>query len=647
MKLPNCQGCPCRSESQYYLYKSGKYVCEKAKNFQAQGKHRAQKSIRLTYPEKVSKIIIRIDQCRKELEASVYQIPQIQNISSCDYGEGPQALPMNSSQSFSKNICSDESSSLLPQQEISELKSLAFLIKEQTEEMSFQLKQAVTDKKYYIFAHILAEALQLEQMINSDKIFINYSLQKTWKEADDVLNGKTEESSALMTMKANQRYTDLLSNTIKQNSQKMDKLKHDHQEKVEQLERENIKLYAQLKKRVKSERNLMKKLKERDCEITNLKDTNMRFNHKLNRALYANEELQNKVSESDYKLQQKRDEYKKYIEQTNQIHQNEKEHLEQRLYEQIQQTEHKDEELKNTKEIMPVLEQENMNMICTIERLSAQTKSLTMEEFNTLSRNITGSNYMTPSKNPCLIFDLEQDKDTCLLYSIDQRLPNLSQLWLKFILSENEGLKTFMKYYFPNSVERFIFEGGSGIWASLDEYIGLLIDISSKVTQEFQLRDFEISQRNLQRILKANLSKKKIGFINCVLGLDSVLDLKETLFGSLLEVLDLTGCQTKSSGDWSDNLEALSNLANGLSQIENQGTGILTIIVKDWGFSKHDLNIMNNQYKANSIQIALENPIQDFPVSPTKIGIKIRSKRHPKSLSKNPSTNFLPKSRKY
>ncbi|CAI2387309.1 unnamed protein product [Moneuplotes crassus] len=172
MEFPRCEYDSCKSEAQFYLKQRKMYVC----SFDKDNDQSRQDTVCLTHPDSVVKLIKIIDLCRKELLMS----PTI-------YGY------------------------LAPEEEYS---GFDLTVKERTNNILSELKDAMRKKLFYKFEPLFQESQQVKEMIMNDRLYIKFCTMKTWKESVSAICGEGTQSLALVEKEISDKYNNLLEKTV-------------------------------------------------------------------------------------------------------------------------------------------------------------------------------------------------------------------------------------------------------------------------------------------------------------------------------------------------------------------------------------------------------------------------------------------------
>uniref|UniRef100_A0A7S3KJG0 Uncharacterized protein n=1 Tax=Euplotes crassus TaxID=5936 RepID=A0A7S3KJG0_EUPCR len=184
-------------------------------------------------------------------------------------------------------------------------------------------------------------------------------------------------------------------------------------------------------------------------------------------------------------------------------------------------------------------------------------------EVNALHKSFTGSNKPIGPETQ-LVVKLNEPEHVEFIKAFHKRMPKVDTLRLKSLSDSSEAVVRFMKNYFPESVREFSLNAYSELNHYLPFYMNALETISSKVERSIIICNFEVTQKDLTRLLSLFKHKTSFSFTNCKLLLSTIPRFGSSLAGSTLTTLDLTGCGKPTRGNWKVNSLHLNNLIAGL-----------------------------------------------------------------------------------
>ncbi|CAI2362441.1 unnamed protein product [Moneuplotes crassus] len=271
-----------------------------------------------------------------------------------------------------------------------------------------------------------------------------------------------------------------------------------------------------------------------------------------------------------------------------------------------------------------------------------KTKALTMinlRSHNDLEESyelITGQKLQIEADKR-ISFDCSSEENTKFMESISDRvLPDYPCLRIDRINADFRLMKQFVISSFPQRVERLDFNT-NGIMSNADDILDIYSHISSRVTQQIYLYNFEVSEHSMKILLNTSrLNQNILGFIYCKIDLDTVPNFKHSLNSSKIKTLNFAYCGEPEYCDWKNYPERFSNLIQGLSQSERCRYTLKDIHLKKCGLSKDSVRKVldtNGFNKTNILNHSINSIISINPsfsskssISPSKIPL--------------PSTNF-------
>ncbi|CAI2387051.1 unnamed protein product [Moneuplotes crassus] len=613
----------CTTDSLFYLSQKKLYLCSLHRDL----KYSEEEAIRLVPPESAKMLLKVIDYCRKEVGVSL-----------ATYGN---LVPASDCSSFNLNL------------------------QESLTDISSRLKDCICRKQYFKLEGLLREAKQLEDLLMNDKVFLKFSAAKNWKEAFDGIEGVREKTIDEIIKDLDKKYANILKITVK----KLQEQRHDIQKRKDE---EKTTLKSQLTSKNKTIRDLKN-------DIQKLKDTNSRNlkekekNHKNN---MKNQKLTflGQLEEKDKIRQQDVGRYKETIEALKQeIKQlNQGVSVQKKGISKSKQfrgkpkknfpysKEETKQEVINTSKYKAVVQESSERTSFSInnsskplgspEEIFKQESEPQIETYSKQElREVYGSDsyYYYAFKESLKGKDMEillylnylNKEELRFLENLKKKIPDLK--CLKIANCEYEDLKTvnsFLKSYFPDKVGSFYFNDESSL-SPIEECMEELIKISSKVSEDLFLYNFSMSQEQLETLISLNKNKRKLGFIRCKIKIFSVPDFGDSLEGSTLELLDLTGCGHENLSDWEDNDTHFENLVKGLAQSEDMKKNLENISVENCELPQEEPIKIFKKYKfEKAVKFNTPKPTPK-PTPPPKISQTPNPYTSPTSQNTHSSSN--------
>ncbi|CAI2360275.1 unnamed protein product [Moneuplotes crassus] len=234
------------------------------------------------------------------------------------------------------------------------------------------------------------------------------------------------------------------------------------------------------------------------------------------------------------------------------------------------------------------------------EQMVMEVEVYTKEEFNKLSKEVIGEAVWSEGE---VVLELRDSKHLEFLRSINKRIPNLNELHIDYIPSNNEDIKIFLKYYFPEEVKEFYLNSGSELSSRLDYYISEILLICPKVKTYMLLYHFEVSQQNLLTLLPHSKHMNRFGFAYCNLEISSVPDFGSTLDGNKIKTLYLYYSRQDFFIANNNKPSGFENLMEGLSNSEDFKKNLGRIWVTDSGVSENLLKDLVHKHGFKTTEI--------------------------------------------
>ncbi|CAI2364035.1 unnamed protein product [Moneuplotes crassus] len=385
-------------------------------------------------------------------------------------------------------------------------------IQEAVGHISSSLEAAVRTRQFLKLKDLLQEVKELKDFIMDDQLFIKHSTVKSWNDAFAVVENCRKECFTCneRTWRVRKdRIIEEISELIKKLPEEKTIVKASKEELKEQ-DKYNIQDFKTQKERYKEKKEGMisTQLPLKQAESTFEKD----------------------AEETDYEISSFSEDIKS-----------------------------ESEDLSESSEGIEELEQ---NPACSIQTFSNDEVAGLLNE----SEVYENGRDIYFRQEAWLTLKLEKANHLKFLTKVNKRIPDCEGIRIDTVPGENEGIKTFLRVYFPKEVGWFYFNDDSDLRRCLSFYMKALETLSPKVEKGLGIYNFEVSQHQMRTLLAAYKHKSTFGLYFCKLALSLVPDFGGALQGSQLEGLSLIGCGDSARGDWNNNPSHFENLVKGLAK---------------------------------------------------------------------------------
>lgn len=184
-------------------------------------------------------------------------------------------------------------------------------------------------------------------------------------------------------------------------------------------------------------------------------------------------------------------------------------------------------------------------------------------------------------KNNKIILDLSEMADMNILKLLSKhKLPNLSLIILHKVPEKNKYVKQFLMHSFPNEVNVMTFNVKNPSLNSVSYYFKALLSISSRVKSTIYFNNYELTEKQFWKLVKANKTKsQKINFTNCRFLTSSIPDLTDALVGFTAKELDFWGSGKSYLNHWASHPQLFENIIIALGRVEDVRESLRKIVM--------------------------------------------------------------------
>ncbi|CAI2375548.1 unnamed protein product [Moneuplotes crassus] len=131
--------------------------------------------------------------------------------------------------------------------------------------------------------------------------------------------------------------------------------------------------------------------------------------------------------------------------------------------------------------------------------------------------------------------------------------------------------KKFLEHSFPSQTNELLLDNGrfdfnEPIKMSINNYFQELTKVLQRVTHKVTFYEFEITQKQLRKLLSCCRDKGVVAINECKIHIETPPDFSQALSGCNIHKLSFNSCGIEQFSDWTKNPKEFENLIHGLSK---------------------------------------------------------------------------------